>query len=141
MIQIYSKFLSTLNLFIGYSNLNLSEPEIEELSIMILSTSNELDRILNRIQNEVRENVIKSMQSLVISILKANHSSYFDMMDQVNKKISSIYDFQSTEQNVRSKFVIILNKLIIGIYYKIKLYYKKDTKRSLHIFYKEYYWR
>ena len=108
---------------------------------MILSTSNELDRILNRIQNEVRENVIKSMQSLVISFLKANHSSYFDMMDQVNKKISSIYDFQSTEQDLRSKFVIILNKLIIGIYYKIKLYYKKDTKRSLHIFYKECYWR
>ena len=53
---------------------------------MLLSTNDELELILNRIDSEVRENIINILKTLVVSIIKSNNSSYFELMDQIDKK-------------------------------------------------------
>ena len=83
--QLKSKLKSFVDNFRSL-NIHIREPELEDLSIMLLSTNDELELILNRIDSEVRENIINILKTLVVSIIKSNNSSYFELMDQIDKK-------------------------------------------------------
>ena len=86
-------------IYIATSNTTLEESEIDELSVLVLSTNNELDKIFNRIENEVREKLISSMKKIVVSNIKAKHS-YYDIMEQIGDSIQKIYSLQSNQSDL-----------------------------------------
>ena len=89
---------------IATSNTTLEESEIDELSVLVLSTNNELDKIFNRIENEVREKLISNTKKIVVSNIKTKHS-YYDIMEQIDDSIQKIYSLQSNQSDLSSNNV------------------------------------
>ena len=72
---------------------------------MILSASDELDKILNRIDDNIRENLIKSMKELVVTELKSTKFTFKSIMKQIDDKIEKLYNLQSIDKD--SKIVSV----------------------------------
>ena len=77
--------------------------------MLVISTNEELEKILNRIDGEARENIISNMRNFVVSVIKTKQSSYENIMEQINNKIDYMYRIQTNELNLRSSIVIDLN--------------------------------
>ena len=75
---------------------------------MILSASDELDKILNRIDNNIRENMIKRMKKLVVTELKLTNFTFKSIMKQIDDRIEKLYSLQSIQKGSRIVSVSIL---------------------------------
>ena len=91
---------------LGNKNITtLSEFEFEELSILILSTNFELDKILNRLEGQARENVIDTMKNFVTSLLKFQHFNSSQIMTEIDSKIAKMYMIQKSNSEDPHNFV------------------------------------
>ena len=61
------------------------------MSILILSTNYALDKILNEIDGQVRQNIEDSMKNFVSSLLKVQNFNSTKIMAEIDNKIAIMY--------------------------------------------------
>ena len=78
------------------------------MSILILSTNYALDRILNEIGGQVRQNIEDSIKNFVTSLLKAQNINSTKIMAEIDNKIAIMYMNQRSYVKDPYNFVSLL---------------------------------
>ena len=86
-------------------NTALDESEIESLSILILSTNYELDAVLRRIDGHIRENVIKIMKELVVSLLRSQNLNLIFISAEIDDKLEKLHQLQRSHSKYKHNLV------------------------------------
>ena len=105
-VDILISYKQNLTFCLDTNNVTLSEVETEKLATLILSTDDELDKLLRSMDTATREDTISSLRSTVTSLL--NNSTEFKFGDITNildasvEKVKDVVSNQSTTNKTSS---------------------------------------
>ena len=94
---VYFNFKLYQNIYLGKNNITLNGVERRDLANLIISTNDELDKLIKSMNIKEREDTINSLMYLIVHTINySDNITYDTIMNQVNKSVERMSNQKST---------------------------------------------